>query len=347
MKRMNLMRSFASDNNSGIHPDILAAIKDANKGLCIAYGDDPYTERAMRKCKEHFGDEIDVYFVLTGTGANVLGTRAALESFEAVICSDISHLNLDECAAPENFSGCKLLLIQTKNGKFSPDDVRPLLSLRGDEHHVQPKVISITQTTELGTVYTREEVRLLADFAHAHELILHMDGARLSNAAASLNLTLKEITTDAGVDILSFGGTKNGMMIGEAVIFFNRNITRNFMFIRKQGMQLFSKMRFISAQFEAFLSDDLWLRNARHANRMARLLASELKKIHGCTITQNVEANGVFASLPNSAIDEIRSKYFFYVIYEEKSIIRLMTSFNTQEEEIHDFIRVVKEVIES
>jgi len=342
---MNTKRSFASDNNSGIHPRILHAIQETNQGHCIAYGDDSFTQRAVKKCREHFGEQIEVYFVFTGTGANVLGIRAALQSYESAICSSVAHLDLDECAAPENFSGCKLLTIPTEDGKLYPKDILPLLSLRGDEHHAQPRLISITQSTELGTVYTREELRTLADFAHANELYLHVDGARLSNAAAALDASLKEITADVGVDILSFGGTKNGMMIGEAVIFFNKRIARNFKYIRKQGMQLASKMRFISAQFEAFLTDDLWLQNARHANSMARLLAEELKKIPLCTITQSVDANAVFITLPRIVLDRIQKEYFFYIVDEEKPVARIMTSFDTQEQDVHDFIHVMKNAI--
>lgn len=344
---MILKTGFVSDNNSGIHPEILHAIEKANQGHCIAYGEDPFTEAALKKFKEHFGDNIDVYFVFTGTGANVLGIRAVTQSFESVICSEISHINLDECAAPENFTGCKLVAVKTDDGKFSPEDVKPLLAVKGDEHSAQPKVISITQATELGTVYTQREVITLANFAHSHDMFLHMDGARISNAAASLGLSLREITGDAGVDVLSFGGTKNGMMIGEAVIFFNKKSKNKFKFIRKQGMQLASKMRFISVQFEAFLTNDLWLRNALHANRMAKLLAAELEKIPGCTITQKVEANAVFIAIAHKYIDKIQKEFFFNIWEGQQPVIRLMTSFNTKEEDIQDLIQVIKKIVES
>ncbi len=339
---MNVKRGFASDNNSGIHKKIIQAIEDANKGHCIAYGDDPFTQSALKKFEEHFGTDIDIYFVFNGTASNVLGLRAVTSSFHSIVCSEISHLNLDECGAPENFSGCKLVTLATDNGKITPEEIKPLLNVFGDEHHSQPKAISITQATELGTVYRPGEIKDLSEFARQYGMFLHMDGARISNAAASLKLSLRAITRDVGVDILSFGGTKNGMMLGEAVIFFDKRLSENFKFIRKQGMQLASKMRFISAQFEAFLSEDLWLLNATHANKMARLLASELEKIPDCTITQKVEANGVFVIIPEKYLEEIRNRYFFYVWDEKIPIVRLMTSYNTEKEDIIDFVNTVK-----
>lgn len=342
---MNLKRGFASDNNSGIDPRILNALERANSGHCIGYGDDPFTHSAIERFKEQFGAEIDVYLVFTGTASNVLGIRSGAESYNSVICSDSAHLNVDECGAPENFTGCKLITLPTKNGKITCQQIEPLLNVFDVPHHSQPRVVSITQATEWGTVYKPAEVKEIAGFAHKHGMILHMDGARLSNAAASLHLSLKEITKDADVDVLSFGGTKNGMMIGEAVIFFNRELSKNFKYIRKQGMQLASKMRFLSAQFEAFLSNDLWLNNARHANMMARLLAQELEKIPQCRITQEVEANGVFATIPPECIDEIQKKYFFYIWDKEGPVIRLMTSFDTKEEDVMDFIEVLKKAI--
>lgn len=344
---MDLRRGFASDNNSGVHPEILNAIEDANRGHCIAYGDDAITESALARFKEVFGEPLDVYFVFTGTGANVLGIRAAVQSYESVICSEIAHLNVDECAALENFTGCKLELVPTKDGKISAGDIEPLLSVVGNEHHTQPRVVSITQTTELGTVYTPGEIQKLSDFAHTHGMYLHMDGARLSNAAEALGVGLREITADGGVDILSFGGTKNGMMIGEAVVLFNERLSGNFKYIRKQGMHLASKMRFISAQFLAFLNNDLWLRNARHANKMARLFAGELQKIPQCSITQKVEANALFVSLPHNIVDDIRKEHFFYIWDESVPVIRLMTSYDTEMEDIHTFIHTLERVMGS
>jgi threonine aldolase len=283
--------------------------------------------------------------VFTGTGANVLGLRATTESFESIICSQVAHLNVDECAAPENFIGCKLIHVPTEEGKITIKDIEPHLSVLGIEHHAQPKVVSITQTTELGTVYTPEEISSLAGYVHKNDMLLHMDGARLSNAAAALNLGLKDITVDVGVDVLSFGGTKNGMMLGEAVLYFNDRTRRKFKYIRKQGMQLASKMRFISAQFEALLSNELWRKNALHANKMAKILSSELEKIPVLTITQKVEANAVFVSIPMKYIDPIQKHYFFYVWDEKIPVIRLMTSFDTHVEDIHNFINTLKQVI--
>src|SRR5829696_8722857 len=249
-------RSFASDNNAGVHPEMIDAIRAANDGHVVAYGDDPFTERAVKVFQKHFGKDIAVYFVFGGTGANVLGLNAMTDSYEAVICAETAHVNVDECGAPEKFTGCKLLALPTPDGKLRVEQIRPLLHGIGVEHHVQPGVITISQATEMGTVYTRKELKTLADFAHENGMLLHVDGARLANAAVSLNTTLKEITADAGVDVLSFGGTKNGMMYGEAVVFFDQKLAGDFKYIRKQGMHLPSKMRFISAQFEALLAGD-------------------------------------------------------------------------------------------
>src|SRR6185295_11613883 len=296
--RVKRSRSFASDNNAGVHPKIMEAIAAANDGHVIAYGDDPYTARAVKLFRRELGKEAEVFFVFGGTGANVLGLKAGTESHHAIICAQTAHINVDECGAPEKFTGCKLLPIATPDGKIRLEQIKPLLHEVGFEHHVQPRVISVSQATEMGTVYRPAELKALAKFAHAKDMLLHVDGARLANAAASLKVKLKEITRDAGVDILSFGGAKNGMMYGEAVVFFDKSLAKNFKYTRKQGTHLPSKMRFISAQFEALLTDELWRRNAEHANRMAQLLAGELRKIPQVTITQKVEANGVFAVIP-------------------------------------------------
>jgi threonine aldolase len=340
--KTHLVRGFASDNNSGIHPDILRAVEESNRGHYVAYGDDPFTESAVGRFREVFGGSVHVYFVFTGTGANVLGLKAICSSHESVLCTAVSHLNVDECGAPENFVGAKLLTVATEDGKLTPELLEPLLHGRGDEHHAQPRVVSVTQSTELGTVYTRSELAAIGEFSRRNDLLFHMDGARLANAAASLGCGLRELTADAGVDVLSFGGTKNGMMIGEAVVLFNPAFSRSFKYIRKQGMQLASKMRFISAQFEAYLRNGLWLENARHANAMARVLAVELEKVPGCTITQKVQANGVFISIPRECVDELRKRFFFYVIDDAGPVIRLMTSFDTGEEEIRDFVSALK-----
>ena len=338
-------RSFASDNNAGVHPQILEAIGRANEGHVIAYGDDPFTAAAVKQFKRQLGKEIDVYFVFGGTGANVLGLKAVTQPYHAVVCAETAHINVDECGAPERFSGCKLLAAKTADGKLTPDHIKPFLHGIGFEHHVQPRVVSISQSTEMGTVYTPQELTTLAAFAHARGMLLHMDGARISNAAVSLGLSLKQITRNVGVDVLSFGGAKNGMMYGEAVVFFDPNLSREFKYLRKQGTHLPSKMRFISAQFEALLRDDLWRRNAEHANRMALVLARALADAPNIQLTQPVESNGVFAIIPPQFVPQLQKHYFFYVWNEETSEVRLMTSFDTTEEDIETFVRLVKKIV--
>ncbi len=350
---MRSSRSFASDNNAGIHPEVLEAIARANQGHVVAYGDDPYTRSAVKKFEEHFGPEIDCFFTFNGTGANVLGLQALTRSYHAVLCSDYAHIYSDECGAPEKHTGCKLIPLANVEGKITLDAVRHAYHGIGDQHHVQPRVISITQSTEMGTVYKPEEIRALADFAHENEMFLHMDGARIANAAASLGQTLSQATRELGVDVLSFGGTKNGIMGGEAVIFLNQEharqqgLSRDFLYLRKQGMQLASKMRFIAAQFEALLTGDLWRRSAEHANRMARMLGQEIGRIPGIKVMWPVEANGVFAQIPRHAIEKIKVRYFFYPWIEEENIVRWMCSFDTTEEDVRDFAQVVAEAVRS
>jgi len=338
-------RSFASDNNSGVHPEILKAISAANDGHVVAYGDDPYTDRAVALFRKHFGKQVEVFFVFGGTGANVLGLKAATEPYHAVVCAETAHINVDECGAPERFTGCKLLDVATSDGKITPEHVKPFLDHIGFEHHVQARVISISQSTEMGTVYTPRELKTLSSFAHKNSMLLHMDGARIANAAASLRIDLRKITTDVGVDVLSFGGAKNGMMFGEAVVFFDPKLAVGFKYLRKQGTHLPSKMRFISAQFEALLAKDLWRRNAEHSNRMAQLLAAELAKLPQIKFTQKVESNGVFAILPKKYIPLLQKKYFFYVWNEQTSEVRFMTSFDTTEDDIKDFVRLVRKTL--
>ena len=342
---MKVSRGFASDNNSGIHPAVLRAIHRVNEGHVLAYGDDPYTKGAIEKFKEHFGKNIDVYFAFSGTGTNVLALQAITEPHNAIICSATSHMNVDECGAPEKTTGCKLLAIPSQNGKITVEQIKKQVHGIGDQHHVQAKVISITQATEFGTVYTLEEIRNIADYAHKNQMLLHMDGARLSNAAASLNTSFKEITSDVGVDILSFGGTKNGLLCAEAVIFFDKTLANNFKFIRKQGTQLPSKMRFIAAQFEALLSNDLWLKNATHANKMASKLAKGVEVIPSIQITQKVESNAVFATVPSQYIPTLQKEYPFYVWDEDKSEVRWMTSFDTTTSDIENFLRFIKATV--
>src|SRR5215471_5909023 len=345
MTTVKTSRSFASDNNAGVHPEILEAIERANQGHVVAYGDDPYTRSAIRKFEEHFGPDIDVFFTFNGTGANVLGLQALNRSYHAVLCSDYAHIYTDECAAPEKHTGCKLIPLPHQDGKITRDAVRHAYHGIGDQHHVQARVISITQATEMGTLYQPEEIQALARFAHERTMFLHMDGARIANAAVSLGQSLRQATRDLGVDVLSFSGTKNGIMGGEAVIFFDRKLSSDFLYLRKQGKQLASKMRFIAVQFEALLTNDLWKRSAEYANRMARVLEAEVRKISRVRITWKVETNGVFAQLPKQAIEKIKQQYFFYPWIEDEGIVRWMCSFDTTEEDVREFAKCVAEAV--
>ncbi len=340
-----MKRGFASDNNSGVHPEILTALSVANEGHAVGYGGDQLTEMAVNRFKQEFGDNLDVYFVFNGTGANVLGLSTLTHSFHSVICADTAHIQTDECGAPEKFTGCKLLPAETRKGKISTEGIAKYLHGFDFEHHSQPKVISISQVTELGTVYSVEEIRAITTLAHQYGLYVHMDGARIANAAVALDLPFRAFTVDAGIDVLSFGGTKNGMMLGEAVLFFNPELAGNAKYIRKQSMQLFSKMRFVSAQFLAYFNDDLWKRNATHSNKMARLLEKEVRKIPAIQLTQDVEANGVFAIVPKEIIPLLQEKYFFYMWDEHRSEVRWMTSFDTQEEDIINFAALIKSLV--
>ncbi len=350
---MKAARSFASDNNASIHPAVLKAIAAANQGHTVGYGDDRWTESAIRRFRQIFGTDCEPFIVFNGTAANCLALKWLTQSYEAVICSEGAHIQTDECGAPERFTGCKLLPLPAPHRKLTVEAVAHAYHGIGDQHHVQPRVISITQATEVGTVYQPEEIGELAEFAHERQMFLHMDGARIANAAVNLGLGLRQISRDLGVDALSFGGTKNGCMGAEAVILFpqkNRHASssgekpgHNFLFLRKQGMQLASKMRFISAQFDALLSDNLWRKNAAHANRMAKLLERELRRIPQIQIVYPVEANGVFAKIPRRCIAKIQQRYFFYVWNEEDSIVRWMCSFDTTEQDVKQFVKFVAE----
>ena len=339
-----LNKGFASDNWSGVCPEIMEALAEVNKGHMFAYGEgeEPTTQQAIQKFKQIFGEEISVFFVYNGTAANVLGTSHLMRSYQAIVSAHSAHMNEDECGAPEKISGSKILTIDTEDGKITPSQVEPFLHSFGFQHHAQPRMISISQVTELGTVYTPDEVKALADFAHSNNLLLHMDGARISNAAVALNLDFRSFTTDVGIDVLSFGGTKNGLMFGEAVVFFNKDLAKDFEYTRKQGMQLHSKMRFISAQFSRYLTNDLWKKNAQTSNTMAQLLAKEISTIPQLTITREVDANGVFVILPKHLIPIIQKQYFFHVWNENTNEVRLMCSWDTTEEDIHGFIAAIK-----
>lgn len=337
MTKINL----ASDNYSGIHPQIVEAIIDANQGPAQAYGHDQYTQKSIDLFHDHFGANCEIFFVLNGTGANVTALSALIKSYQAIICTDIAHIQVDEGGAPEKFSNSKLLTVPHQQGKLTVDLIKEYIERVGDQHHVQPKVISITQSTEYGTVYELDEIKIISEFAHQHDLFLHMDGARISNAAVSLNLSLKAISKEVGVDVLTVGGTKNGMMFGEAVVFFNPQLAKDFIYIRKQSMQLLSKMRFISAQFEIFLSTDLWRVNAQHANKMAAYLEKKLSVFPEILITQKVNANAVFAIIPKDIATKLQEKFYFYFWDELISEVRLMTSFDTTQSEIDEFINTL------
>jgi threonine aldolase len=341
MENLKEKRGFASDNNAGIHPEIIRVVIEANSGHVIGYGSDVYTEKASDLFKEHFGVSTETFFVFTGTAANVLGLSGVTQSWNSVITASSSHLEQDECGAFEKLSGAKVLTVETSDGKILPELVEKHMHGIDFEHHSQPKVISITQSTEMGTVYTLEEIKSLADFAHQRGMLLHMDGARIANAAASLGLPFKSFTTDAGVDLLSFGGTKNGMMFGEAICFLKPGLSENFKYIRKQGMQLASKMRFISAQYIGYFRNDLWKKSAAQANAMAKILARNLESVDGISITQPVESNGVFVIIPHDIAEKVRSHYFFYPWNEKISEYRLMTSWDTTQEDIEDFVRLL------
>ncbi|MBM3421000.1 MAG: threonine aldolase [Bacteroidetes bacterium] len=338
-------RGFASDNNAGIHPLVLREMDRVNTGHTIGYGSDPYTEEAIRLLKQHLGENAEVYFVFTGTAANVLGISAVTRPWHSVITAFTAHIEQDECGAPERFSGCKVLTVDTPDGKLTTGMLKKHMHGFNFEHHSQPKIISISQVTEMGTIYKPSEIESLALFAHDHEMLLHMDGARIANAAAALNLPLKSFTTDAGVDLLSFGGTKNGLMAGEAVCFLKPGLASDFMYIRKQGMQLASKMRFIAAQFIAWFRNDLWLELAAHSNAMARTLFNEISSIEGITITQPVEANGIFVILPAGVAEELSRHFFFYPWNDEISEYRWMTSWDTTEDDISKFAALVRRLM--
>lgn len=335
-------RTFASDNNSGVHPRVLAALSAANEAHVRAYGDDPHTARLVERMRALFGRPVDVFPVFNGTGANVLGLAALLRPYDAVLCAEGAHIAVDECNAPERFIGAKLVTIATPDGKLTPELLAPHVKGVGVEHHAQPRVVSVTQCTELGTVYSAAELDALRRFCDARGLLLHMDGARLANAVAVLG-SLADATR--GVDVLSFGGTKNGAMAAEAVVFLREGLARDFRFVRKQGMQLASKMRFVSAQLLALLEDDLWLANARHANAMAALLAREAASVPGVRIVQPTQANEVFATLPREAIAPLQEAVWFYVWDEASDTVRWVCSWDTTEEDVRALVAALRRIV--
>ena len=341
------MRSFASDNNSGVHPAIMDAIVRANNDHAIAYGDDDWTKQAIERLKTIFGDDVEPCFVFNGTGANMVALQAAVRPFHSIITAATGHINVDECGAPSKFTGCMVKEIPVADGKLTPALIATRLHGFGDQHHSQPKIIYISQATELGTVYTPQEISDICELAHQHDMYVHMDGSRLANACASLNTGLKELSRDCGIDILSLGGTKNGMMMGEAVLAFRPELAENLRFYRKQSAQLYSKMRYVSAQFPAYLENNLWLENARHANGMANKLADSLQQFRDITITQKVESNAIFLIMPPEAIHRLRQHYFFYTWDEARHEVRLVCSWDTTEADIDGLTAVLGEILDA
>lgn len=343
-----MKRGFGSDNHSGISPEILQAIAAANVDHALAYGDDEWCARTEALFRDHFGPQAKVYFVFNGTGANVLNIDAMCRSHQAVVCAETAHINVDECGAPQRVIGCRLLTVDTPDGKLTPQLVKTRLHGFGFEHHSQPRAISITQSTELGTLYTLDEIRALADLAHSYNMFLHMDGARLANAAVALGCSFKEMTTDLGVDCLSFGGTKNGMLMGESVVILNPVLDVDMKYRRKQMTQLCSKMRFVAAQFEAYLTTGLWRRNAEHSNRMAQLLNAELSTLNSpkLKVMYPVQVNSVFVQLPADVWHALQQEYFFYDWDEAANVVRWMCSFDTTEDDIHAFVEALKKLLQ-
>jgi threonine aldolase len=335
-------RGFASDNYSGAHPEVLAAIAEANGGHQVSYGEDVYTERLQEVMRGHFGDQVETFPVFNGTGANIVGLQSMLPRWGAVVCSANAHIHTDENGAPERIGGLKLLTVPVPDGKLTPALVDVEAWGFGNEHRAQPLAVSITQSTELGTVYSPAEVRAIADHAHALGMTVHMDGARLANAASSLGVPLREFTTDAGVDVLSFGGTKNGLLFGEAVVVLNPEAATGIPYLRKMDMQLASKMRFISAQLVALLEGDLWLRGARHANAMAERLSGAVAGIDGVTVTQPTQANGVFVILPEGVADRLRKDFRFYDWDASRREVRWMCAFDTTVTDVDAFAAAVR-----
>jgi threonine aldolase len=337
-----LKSSFASDNNSGVHPSVLQALADVNQGYTLSYGEDAVTLKAEACFKKAFETDCDVFFALNGTGANVLALSAILPPYGAIVCSSDAHIHTDECGAPERLLSCKLYTLPVVNGKLTTKDLEQVLHFTGSEHHAQPKVLSITEVTELGTVYTAQEIKELCTFAKKQGWKVHLDGSRLSNAVASTGSSLAELSWKAGVDILSFGGTKNGLMLAEAVVVFDKEVAGTLKYLRKQCTQLVSKMRFVSSQFLAYFENDLWLSNAQHSNKMAQRLAKLVSAFPEIELCYPVQANAIFARIPTRLIEPLQRECFFYVWNEQESSVRWMTSFDTKEEDILQFVKIIE-----
>ena len=337
-----MKRGFGSDNHSGFSPEVIDALVRANNRHALAYGDDEVTERLRVLIKDTFGPQASIYLVFNGTGANVLSIDAMCRTYEAVVCAETAHINVDECGAPQRVVGCRLLTVDTPDGKLTPALVKTRLHGFGFEHHSQPKAISISQPTELGTLYTLDEIRALADLAHSYNMYLHIDGARLANAAVALGCSFKEMTTDQGVDVLSFGGTKNGLIMGESCVILNPALDNDMLYRRKQMTQLGSKMRFMAAQMECYIESGMWRRNAEHSNRMAQLLYNELRDVPTVRVMYPVQVNSVFVQLPREVWTSLQEDYFFYDWDEDANVVRWMCSFDTTEDDIRNFVQALK-----
>ncbi len=344
--RLSLRRSFASDNNAPVAPEIMQAIIDANAGDAIGYGEDAWTQRAIERFKEQFGEQTQVFLTFNGTGANVAALSSVLRPWEAVVAAASAHLQTDECGALERFSGSKVIPIPTKDGKLRPADLEAHLHAGQDVHFPQVRAVSISQATEFGDVYEIEELRELCNFAHERGLIVHVDGARIANAAVALGATLRDATVEAGVDVLSFGGTKNGLMLGEAMCFFKPKVDAGAApFVQKQSMQLGSKMRYLGAQLDALLTDERWSRYAAHANSMATRLYDRVRAIPGIRVTRPVRCNSVFVTLDRSAMERIRRQYFFYLFDEALPEVRWMTHWATTAQDVDEFADCVERAV--
>jgi threonine aldolase len=336
-------RSFASDNYAGIHPAVMAAIESANGGHQISYGDDVYSARLAEVFRSHFGEGCEVYCVFNGTGANVISLQAMTHRWDAVICAESAHVNVDECGAPEKVAGLKLLGVPTPDGKLTPELIDSRIRGVGDQHRAQARVVSLSQATELGTCYSVNELTSICEHAHSLGLLVHLDGARLCNAAVHLGVPLRAITTDAGVDVLSFGGTKNGLMIGEAIVVLNPDAVAGVAYLRKAAMQLASKMRFIAVQLETLLGSDLWKNNAGHANELAKRLESAVRAVPGVAVSRPVEANAVFAVIPPDVATRLQARHRFYVWDDQTGEVRWMTAFDTTEADVDEFASAIAE----
>ena len=339
------MKSFASDNYAGVHPKILKAISEANSEHASAYGADPWTGKLNEKIKDIFGAKAEAFPVFNGTGANIVALKAIVKSYESVLCSSCSHIYVDECGAAESLLGVRLIDVATTDGKLSPEKLKPFTLNYGNEHQTQSKILSLTQSTEHGTLYKISELEELKNFAKEKGMKVFVDGARLANAIASLGVSPRKMIEAAGADILTLGGTKNGLLMGELVVVLNPDLVAEMKYYRKQLMQLSSKMRFLSAQFLAYLENDFWLENANLANTMAKKLCEELSAIPQIKISQNVEANAVFAKIPRKIVAPLQEEFPFYVWDEGTCEVRWMCSFDTTEKDVEAFVKKIKEFL--